>query len=140
MSQNSQNQQDIHSEALEAANKLLKELKDKNEINNNKVYHYSGDIRYFKLYNLETHEAYGRFSGIKPKQAASKALSHLLQQGLQSPMTFYLKECTRGSKFKVYKYIGERVELKEPMKLKIGSGADTKEITYSFRNKVIKIK
>ena len=88
--------------------------------------------------------ARGRFRGNKPKQAASKALSSLLEElreqkkSVSGEHHFTIVECTRGSRCKEYHYTGERVELDEPMEIHIGKGKDRKTITYRYNNKVYK--
>jgi len=102
--------------------------------------------RFFKVI-VDGGEAHGRFSGTKPKQAANKALTSILKTkeqkggaGATGEIKFSIVECTRGSKHKQYNYIGQRVKLDKPMKVKIGSGADAKEIEYKFNNRVMKDK
>lgn len=101
--------------------------------------------RYFKAI-VEGGEAHGRFSGAKPKQAANKALTSILKSKEQTggnvngEIKFTIVECTRGSKHKQYHYIGKREKLDKPMKVKIGSGANAKEIEYKFNNRVMKDK
>ena len=101
--------------------------------------------RYFKVI-VEGSEAHGRFSGSKPKQAANKALTSILKTreqsggGVTGEIKFSIIECTRGSKHKTYNYIGQRVKLDKPMKVKIGSGPTAKEIEYKFNNRVMKDK
>lgn len=101
--------------------------------------------RYFKVM-FEGGDAHGRFSGTKPKQAANKALTSILKtrekdgKGTTGKIKFSIVECTRGSKHKQYNYVGERVQLQEPMKVKIGEGDAAKEIEYKFNNRVMKDK
>lgn len=105
----------------------------------------SSRTRYFKV-KVEGQEAHGRFSGSKPKQAANKALTSILKarekdgQPTDGQIRFSIVECTRGSKHKPYHYIGERVELPNPMKVPIGKGDNAKEITYRYNNHVMKDK
>ena len=101
--------------------------------------------RFFKVV-VDGGDPHGRFSGNKPKQAANKALTSILKTreqnggGASGEIKFSIIECTRGSKHKQYNYIGQRVKLDKPMKVKIGSGADAKEIEYKFNNRVMKDK
>ena len=73
-------------------------------------------IRYFKLI-YDGVVPKGRFSGTKPKQAASKALTSIINQRKSSGVetvgefTFSILECTRNSKNKQYNYIGECVNI-----------------------------
>jgi len=101
--------------------------------------------RYFKVFVDGEEAPHGRFSGAKPKQAANKALTSLakaLEQngGAGGKINFSIVECTRGSKHKKYEYTGERVKLDTPMRVKIGSGPDAKEIVYNYSNRVMKAK
>jgi hypothetical protein len=101
--------------------------------------------RYFKVV-IEEGDAHGRFSGSKPKQAANKALTSILKgkekkgKTVEGEIKFSIVECTRGSKHKTYNYVGERVQLKNPMEVTIGKGTDAKVITYRFNNRVMKDK
>lgn len=97
--------------------------------------------RYFKVI-VNGEEPRGRFSGSKPKQAANKALTSILREregnndSTNGQIKFSIVECTRGSRCKEYSYVGERVELEEPMEVKIGN----KLISYRYNNKVSKDK
>ncbi len=101
--------------------------------------------RYFKVV-VEGEDPHGRFSGTKPKQAANKALTSLIKsrekdgESTDGKIKFSIVECTRGSRHKTYNYVGERVELDNPMEVIIGSGSNEKRIKYKFNNKVMKDK
>ena len=101
--------------------------------------------RYFKVI-VDEGDAHGRFSGNKPKQAANKALTSILKtrekdgNGTSGEIKFRIVECTRGSKHKQYKYVGQRQQLKEPMRVQIGEGPSAKTIEYKFNNRVMKDK
>ena len=101
--------------------------------------------RFFKVV-LGENDPHGRFSGSKPKQAAAKALTSILRAKEEDGATtagkikFSIVECTRGSRHKTYNYVGERIELDEPMEITIGKGSNAKVITYRFNNKVMKDK
>lgn len=101
--------------------------------------------RYFKVV-IDGGDPHGRFSGSKPKQAANKALTSILKtmekdgKDTNKKIRFSIVECTRGSRHKSYNYIGERVELQEPMKVQIGNGNNAKVIEYKYNNKVMKDK
>jgi len=88
----------------------------------------------------------GRYSGKKPKQAASKALTSILKKNGKSgentheKIKFSIIECTRGSKHKVYNYVGQRIKLKNPMPVSIGKGQEEKVINYQYNNRVMKDK
>jgi hypothetical protein len=85
----------------------------------------------------------GRYSGKKPKQAASKALTGIVKncelEGNQS-VKFLMAECTRGSKKKRYSYSGHQQELETPVEvvIKRQSGGEQK-IVYNKHNVVKKI-
>lgn len=107
----------------------------------------SSHVRYFKVVvDGKVTDARGRFSGTKPKQAANKALTSILKsrekdgQGVNGKIKFSIIECTRGSKHKQYDYVGERLQLQNPMKVTIGKGDVSKVIEYKFNNKVMKDK
>lgn len=97
--------------------------------------------RYFKVV-VDGGEAFGRFSGSKPKQAANKALTSLLRKRKENKKNTNVKlhysivECTRGSKRKEYKYVGNRKKLDNPVKVEIRG----KEVTYKYMNTVRKDK
>jgi hypothetical protein len=104
-------------------------------------------LRYFKLFY--NNEICGRYCGKKPKQAANKAFSSIIKdmkkdgvtvtQDSQLEVPFAIKECTRNSKHKEYKYIGRRHLLKEPVKVSIDNGdGSVKEIVYKFHNQLQK--
>jgi hypothetical protein len=98
--------------------------------------------RFFKLITAGG-DAHGRFSGNKPKQAANKALTAIIksmgsEDAKDKVIPFTIKECTRGSRTKLYSYTGHRVELETPMEVRIGKGDDEKVIKYKFTNQVKK--
>jgi hypothetical protein len=76
----------------------------------------------------------GRFCGIKPKQAACKALTGIYKifkkanAKVSDDIKFGVYETTRGSKNKRYWYSGEKAKLETPIKLyQIPSDDDTKK-------------
>jgi hypothetical protein len=100
--------------------------------------------RTFKI-KLNDTEFCSRITGNTPKQAASKALTLLInqkkQQGKQGKgkIVFTIKETTRGSKGKEYSYQGEKVKLKQPTTYKIkSSNGEIKEIVNKFKNVIEK--
>jgi len=104
--------------------------------------------RFFKVIAGGT-TARGRFCGTKPKQAANKALTSIIRsmtkdgKDTTGEIKFSIKECTRGSKAKEYRYIGRRQELLKPMEVEIGKKGDVankKTISYKYNNKVMKDK
>jgi len=89
----------------------------------------------------------GRYSGKKPKQAASKACTRLYKDaGKKFPknIVFGMHECTRTSKKKKkYFYVGSRTKLAKPEKVSINK-KDPKTgknmvITYNYNNQVRKL-
>lgn len=100
--------------------------------------------RYFKcIYNGET---FGRYSGLKPKQAANKALTSIIKANggnnecIGKKFKFEMIECTRGGKRKVSLYEGKREKLKEPLEVKIKGEEGEKKIVYNYSNKLHKVK
>ena len=96
--------------------------------------------RTFKI-KLENDKFCSRITGNTPKQAASKALTLLINQKktqgktVKGKIAFTIKETTRGSKGKEYTYMGEKVKLKQPTTYKIKSASgETKEIVNRFKN------
>jgi hypothetical protein len=89
-----------------------------------------GKLRYFKLYY--NNENKGRYCGKKPKQAANKAFSSIIKElnnngqneGINVDINFSIKECTRHSKHKEYKYTGKRLALVEPVPVYIPHAAE----------------
>ena len=105
----------------------------------------SGKLRYFKLYY--NNDICGRYCGKKPKQAANKAFSSIIKdmkktdkkEGINVDISFSIKECTRNSSHKEYKYVGKRLLLSNPVKVKIeNEDGSTKEIVYKFHNELKK--
>ena len=105
-----------------------------------------GRLRYFKL--IYKDEIQGRYCGKKPKQAANKAFSSIIKDfkkngnqdgGVNVDINFSIRECTRNSRHKEYRYIGKRETLKEPVKVEIANAdGSVKEIEYRFHNKLQK--
>ena len=91
--------------------------------------------RFFQIVDADGNTE-GRFAGHKPKQAANKAFTSLLKKqtgggkGPSGKIEFSIVECTRNSRHKTYNYVGERVELNNPMVVKI----EGKEIEYKYNN------
>ncbi len=103
-------------------------------------------LRYFKL--IYNEEVQGRYCGKKPKQAANKAFSSIIKTlkqsgqqngGVNVDINFTIRECTRNSKHKEYKYIGKRQVLDNPVQVKIANAdGSVKQIEYKFHNKLQK--
>jgi hypothetical protein len=103
-------------------------------------------LRYFKL--IYNDQIQGRYCGKKPKQAANKAFSSIIKDckksgqqngGVNVDINFSIKECTRNSKHKEYKYIGKRQILENPVKVEIANAdGSVKQIEYKFHNKLQK--
>ena len=100
--------------------------------------------RTFKI-KLEDEKFCSRITGNTPKQAASKALTLLVnqkkQQGksIKGKIVFTIKETTRGSKGKEYSYQGEKIKLKQPTTYKIkSSNGEVKEIVNKYKNVIEK--
>jgi hypothetical protein len=105
-----------------------------------------GKLRYFKLFFNDEYQ--GRYCGKKPKQAANKAFSSIIKDmkkngtqkgGVNVSTNFSIRECTRNSRHKEYKYVGIREELNNPVQVTINNeDGSTKQIIYSFHNKIQK--
>lgn len=103
-----------------------------------------GGKRTFKI-KLEDDKFCSRITGNTPKQAASKALTLLINQRKQNgksvkgKLQFTIRETTRGSKGKEYTYMGEKVKLKQPTTYTIKSASgEVKEIVNRFKNVIEK--
>ena len=70
-----------------------------------------------------------------------KTLKETGQQngGVNVDIDFTIKECTRNSKHKDYKYVGKRQELDKPVMVDIANAdGSKKQIIYKFCNKLQK--
>lgn len=100
--------------------------------------------RFFKCWYND--QCFGRYSGIKPKQAASKAFTALIRNNggnndcVNKAFKFEMVECTRNSKRKHTFYEGTRFKLDKPLAIKFKGSTGEKTITYNFTNKVKKFK
>ncbi len=107
---------------------------------------HEGTVRYFKRIDGKTLKSHGRYTGVTPKQAASKGFTKMVQKYKKSgkavpkSLTIFLRESTRGSSGKVYGYTAERQKLSTPQELTIVDtlSGDEKKITYEYRNKIRK--
>lgn len=91
----------------------------------------------------EDGKTYGSFFGKVPKKVASKAFSSLIQfmnindnkedDSLGKFIVFVIKNVNNG---KMYKYIGNRVKLENPIKIR----RNNKEIEYKYKNVIGKYK
>ena len=87
----------------------------------------------------------GRYCGKKPKQAARKALSRVVEKNEVENgknLVFLIKECTRGSKKKMYAYSGSRVLLETPVTVplkKLNKDGKPVVLTYKHANNVKKV-
>lgn len=104
--------------------------------------------RFFKLYNADTGESFGRYVGKTPKQAACKGYSQLLRKmrkdgkkvNANTQTTIYLRESTRGSSKKLYGYSASRVKLDQPQRHEIvKQDGGKKVVEYKHRNTVKKV-
>lgn len=100
--------------------------------------------RYFKC--MIDGECAGRYTGVKPKQAANKAFTAIIRNNggsdsnVNKPYKFEIVECTRGCRKKSFNYEGVRIKLETPLIVQIGKGDKAKQITYNFTNKIAKQK
>ena len=91
----------------------------------------------------EDGKTYGTFVGKIPKKVASKAFSSLMQfmsiddnkndNSLGKFIVFVIKNVNNG---KMYKYIGNRVKLEHPIKIR----KNNKDIEYKYKNVIGKYK
>jgi len=136
----------VAKKATKAVKKVAKEVAKvvvEDQENGEKV---GSKLRYFKLYY--NNEIQGRYCGKKPKQAANKAFSSIIKElkkskenngGVDVVINFSIKECTRNSKQKEYKYVGKRLLLDKPVTVEISNEDGTvKQIEYKFHNKLQK--
>lgn len=101
--------------------------------------------RSFKGYhkNGDSVEDIGRFCGLKPKQAACKALTSIYKlmntqnKNIDESVNFSLTETTKNSRHKTYHFSGERKKLDEPISIEIiGKDGIKSTITYAYNNVV----
>lgn len=87
----------------------------------------------------------GRYCGIKPKQAACKALTGIYKSFKTSgkktttDIKFGVVETTRGSRHKKYWYNGSRQKLASPVTVVIKKDDKVSNIVYNFNNVIKKI-
>jgi hypothetical protein len=136
--------------------KIAKNLKISNKFKqkgrNNDAIEEDAGKRYFKCIMINDEDTavnIGRFSGKKPKQAASKACTHLYENRKNSgeipeQIIYCMHECTRSNKKKKkYFYVGKRLKLVEPVEIEINKiDPETNKkmvITYLYNNSVTKL-
>lgn len=99
---------------------------------------YNNNNNYYSIVDFpETGKYYGKFSGTIPKKVASKAFSSLIKfinidfskedVFLGKFVVFVIKNMETG---KMYKYIGSRIKLENPIKV----FKNNKEIEYKYKN------
>lgn len=73
----------------------------------------------------------GRYKNNNPQDAARKAFRKVLQKNNSSHISFdiEMRETTRGSKHKIYKYTFTRVLKSKPLKIKINK----EEVIYKYK-------
>lgn len=100
--------------------------------------------RYFRC--IIDGKTFGRYTGVKPKQAANKAFTAVIRANggsttcINKEFKFQLVECTRGGKKSSHYYEGVRKLLDKPVKVKINNAGNPKEIVYKYTNKIKKTK
>lgn len=85
-------------------------------------------FKFIALYE-ESHKC----SAVKPKRAANMIFARLTRERGLNDIIFCLKETTRNSTKKIYKYHGVRQKLDKPVPVKL---SNDKVITYTHANKV----
>ena len=100
---------------------------------------YNNNINYYTIVDFpEDNQNYGKFKGHKPKIAANKAFSSLIKfidienksnenSFLGKFLVFVIKDLNTNQE---YKYIGNRIKLKNPVKVT----KDGIEIEYKYKN------
>jgi hypothetical protein len=90
---------------------------------------------------------FGRFKGIRPRQAANKAFSAICKEQTKEgkniigkEIIFSIIECTRKTKNRKFNYIGKREELKEKSvrEVQVGGSKEARKIIYKFKNNIRK--
>lgn len=91
--------------------------------------------RTFAIYKIHN-EKYskingGRYKNDNPQDAARKAFRKVLEKNTNSHVSFSIemRETTRGSNHKIYKYTFTRVLKKNPLKIK----KNKEEVTYKYK-------
>ena len=99
----------------------------------------NNEIHYYTIVDFpEDNQTYGKFKGTKPKIGANKAFSSLIKfidfknnknedNFLGKFLVFVIKDLSTNQE---YKYIGNRIKLKNPVKVT----KDGKEIEYKYKN------
>lgn len=92
-------------------------------------------MRSFRLIDSDN-VSKGRYSGLKPQQAANKAFSEILKncKNKKEEKIFSMKDTKSG---KVYSYSGKRVELSEPVTIPTAKNGN---ITYKYSTTITKCK
>jgi hypothetical protein len=99
----------------------------------------NNEINYYTIVDFpDTDKTYGKFKGKKPKIAANRAFSSLIKfidiENSSNEDTFlgkFVVFVIRNIKTnEEYKYIGNRIKLKNPVKVV----KDGKEIEYKYKN------
>lgn len=93
--------------------------------------------RNFKLVKPEMG---GLYTGKSPKQAAQKAFTQLRKQNkVRGDFSFSIKETTKDSTRKIYKYSGRRHKLDEPQIVQYGSGKNAKDVKYTHKDVIYRV-
>ena len=93
--------------------------------------------RNFKLVKPEMG---GLYTGNSPKQAAQKAFTQLRKQNkVRGEISFSIKETTKDSTRKIYKYKGRRNKLDEPQIVQFGSGKNAKDVKYTHKDVIYRV-
>lgn len=103
----------------------------------------SNNNNYYTIVDFpEDNQYYGKFKGTIPKKVASKAFSSLIQfidisnennEVSDKFIVFVIKNVSNG---KMYKYIGNRIKLENPVKT-VKNGV---QIEYKYKNVIGKYK
>ena len=110
------------------------------------VYNNNGNnnVNYYTIVDFpEDNQTYGKFKGTSPKKAGSKVFSFLFKfmnidkndenSFFGKFIVFVIRNIKTG---KEYKYIGNRIKLENPIKIR----KNNKEIEYNYKNVIGKFK
>lgn len=102
--------------------------------------------RYFIIYSVNGRSSNhsGRYVGSTPMQAASKVFTYCIQHRLVTNSTksiIAIRECSRGSRKKIFSYECERIRLHSPSVRHIRDAyGDNRTIQNNYMNRIKKYK
>lgn len=97
------------------------------------------ECRYFTYHDDKTGKEHGRYriyankySSVSPMNAAKKCATKLLRDSGVNSMDICIREITRGSKKKLYRYHVSRIQLVNPIQIYIGN----RTVTYNYKTDI----